>query len=63
MIKKEFLLTRADDVNLYRIYSDNGKYIVQEQTGNIYSEAVDVEDAPFTYIESDEDLPQQAKEG
>lgn len=34
-------------------YSDAGVYIRQEQTGAMYSEAIDVENAPFTYVETD----------
>lgn len=53
MVVKEFYLTRKDGVNLYRNYSDEGFYIVQNETGIEYSEAVDVEGAPYTYNESD----------
>ena len=53
MIVKEFYLTREDGVNLYRTYSDEGFYILQNETGIEYSEAVDVEDAPYTYSETD----------
>lgn len=52
MVVKEFYLTREDGVNLYRNYSDEGFYIIQNETGIEYSEAVDVEDAAFTYSES-----------
>lgn len=51
MVKKEEYLTRKDGVKLYRIYSDEGKSIVQNETGIIYSEAIDVENALFTYSE------------
>lgn len=53
MIKKEFYKTRKDGVNLYRTYSDEGYHIKQIETGNIYDEAIDVEDAPYTYEETD----------
>ena len=36
-----------------KTYSDAGLYIRQEQTGAVYSEAIDVENAPFTYVETD----------
>lgn len=36
-----------------KTYSDEGKYIIQEQTGNKYGEAVDIL-GKYTYIESDE---------
>ena len=51
MIVRDFFETRFDGVNLYRTYSDINHYIRQVETGNIYSEAVDVEDAPYTYEE------------
>ena len=53
MVKTEFYITRSDGVNLYRTYSDEGFYLVQNETGIEYSEAVDVEDAAFTYSETD----------
>ena len=34
-------------------YSDAGMYIRQEQTGTVYSEAIDVENLAFTYTETD----------
>lgn len=52
MIIKEYLKTRKDGVKLYRIYSDKNVYILQVETGYEYPEAVDVEDAPYTYIET-----------
>lgn len=62
MIVKEFLRTRKDGVNLYRIYSDYNMMILQNETGVEYSEAIDVENAPYTYTESNnpiETLDQQ----
>lgn len=53
MIKKEYLETRVDGVKLYRTYSDINHYIRQIETGNIYFDAIDVEDAPYTYEETD----------
>lgn len=52
MIKREFYKTRNDGVNLYRSYSDINHYIKQNETGVIYTEAIDVEDAPYTYSET-----------
>lgn len=54
MIVKEEFKTRADGVKLFRTYSDEGKQIIQNETGIVYDEAIDVEDAPYTYSESDE---------
>ena len=56
MIVKEFYKTREDGVNLFRSYSDQGFYILQNETGSEYSEAVDVENAPYTYTESDKPI-------
>lgn len=52
-IVKEFYKTRDDGVNLYRTYSDENKIIKQVETDNEYSEAIDVEDAEYTYVETD----------
>ena len=53
MIKKEFYKTRKDGINLYRTYSDEGYRIKQIDTSNVYDEAIDIEDAPYTYEETD----------
>lgn len=53
MIRREFFETRPDGVNLYRTYSDEGYYLIQNETGAEYAEAIDVEGAPYTYSESD----------
>ena len=62
MIIKEEFKTRADGVKLFRTYSDEGRKIIQNETGNIYDEAIDVENAPYTYTESDEDVELTAEE-
>lgn len=53
MIKREFFKTRKDGVNLYKTYSDEGYRIIQIETGNIFDEAIDIENAPYTYEETD----------
>lgn len=53
MIKKEFYLQRKDGVKLYKTYSDKGVYILQVQTNMEYDIAIDVENAPYTYVETD----------
>ena len=53
MIIKEFYMTRTDGVNLYRTYSNKGLQIHKIGTDEIYDEAVDVENAPYTYEETD----------
>lgn len=52
MIVKELFETREDGIKLYRTYSDEGYTIIQNETGLEYEEAVDVEDATYTYTES-----------
>lgn len=56
MVIREYFKTRSDGVNLYRIYSDEHKYILQVETGVEYDEAIDVEFAPYTYVETDKDI-------
>lgn len=62
MIVTEDYKIRADGVKLIRTYSDEGKYIIQNETGIVYSEAIDIETAPYTYSESDEELPELTAE-
>lgn len=56
MIIKEFYRQRKDGVNLYRTYSNEGFYIFQNETGIEYDEAIDVENAPYTYSETDKPI-------
>ena len=51
MIVREFYRTREDGINLYRTFSDAGFTIIRND-GVEYDEAIDVEDAPYTYTES-----------
>lgn len=37
-------------------YSDKNVYIRQDQTGIEYTEAIDVENAPYTYTETDKPI-------
>lgn len=53
MIIKEFYKKRLDGINLYRTYSDSKLMIRQVETGNVYAEAIDVENAAYTYEETD----------
>ena len=50
-IKKEFVAETADGVKLYRTFSDEGRKILQNETGIVFDDAVDVENAVFTYSE------------
>lgn len=54
MIIKEFYTTRKDGVNLYKTYSDKNVYIKKQGTDEKYDIAIDVENAPYTYIETEE---------
>lgn len=62
MIKKEFYKTRNDGVNLYRTYSDSNYLIKQLETNSLYQEAIDVENAPYTYEETDILIEEEATE-
>lgn len=59
MIRKDFYRTREDGVNLYRNYSDDG-YIIEQETGARYIEAIDVEGSVHTYTETD--IPIESEE-
>jgi hypothetical protein len=52
MIVREFYTQRSDGVNLFKTYSDEGFLINKVGTTEIYQEAIDVENAPFTYEET-----------
>lgn len=58
MIIPEFYLKRKDGVRVYRRYSDKGVYIKQllngVETGFKDTQAFDVENAPYTYVETNE---------
>ncbi len=62
MLKKEFFRTRYDGVNLYRNYSDENFYILQNETGIEYEEAIDVENAPYTYTETNKKIDVEESE-
>ena len=53
MVITEYFKTRKDGVNLYRTYSNEGYMILQVETGIQYDEAIDIENAPYTYEETD----------
>ena len=56
MIIREFFMTRGDNVNLYRTYSDANLLIQKVGTDEVYSEAIDVEEAPYQYVETDQPI-------
>ena len=50
MIKTELL----NDGTLIRHFSDEGKVLLQVETGAKYSDPIDVYPCPFTYVETEE---------
>ena len=56
MIITEPYRTREDGVELLRTYSDIGNYILQNETGAKYAEAVDVSPLRYTYTETGEKI-------
>ena len=56
---KEYFDTRADGVRLFRSYSDEGFTLIQNETGIEYSEAIDVEGAPYTYSETENKIEEE----
>ena len=56
MIKTEFYLTREDNVNLYRTYSDENM-LIENQNGVQYAEAIDIENSGNTYTETTTPIP------
>jgi hypothetical protein len=52
MVIKEFYKTREDGTKLFRFSSDKGLRILQNETGVEYDDAVDVENANYTYSET-----------
>ena len=55
-IKKEFCFELVDGTKLFRTFSDEGKQIIQNETGVIFDDAVDVEGATFTYSETETEV-------
>ena len=53
MIVQEIL---EDNTDLVKTYSDQHKYIIQDETGDMYAEAVDPVSMGRTYTESDIDI-------
>ena len=56
MIVREYLMTRKDGVKLYRTYSDQNKYIRKVGTEEEYDLAIDIENAPYTYEETENEI-------
>ena len=58
MIVREYLMTRKDGVKLYKTYSDQNKYIRKLGTEEEYDIAIDIENAPYIYEETDKEIEQ-----
>lgn len=56
MVVKEFHRTRDDGVNLYRIFSDKQLMIQKVGTDEPDNDAIDVENAPYEYEETDKPI-------
>jgi hypothetical protein len=56
MIIREYLMTRKDGVKLYKTYSDQNKYIRKVGTEEEYDIAIDIENAPYTYEETEKEI-------
>lgn len=61
MIITELFKTREDGVKLYKTYSSDALKIKQNETGNIYDEAIDVEDSTYTYTETEEPIEENTE--
>lgn len=55
MVKTEYPYNNNE--NLVKTYSDEGNYIVQNETGRKYSIAVDAYPCRYTYSETEEKAP------
>lgn len=62
MIVTEFYEIREDGIELDKTYSDAGMYILQNETGAKYIEAIDVVPLRYTYSETDEPIPEEPVE-
>lgn len=63
MLKKEFYKTREDGIRLYMTYSTDNYKIKQLETGEIYDNAIDVENQKYTYEETNEKTEEKEEVG
>ena len=54
MIVREYYSTKEDGAVLLRTFSDTNHKIMQKPTMVVYDEAIDIEGAPYEYVETDE---------
>lgn len=60
-IRTEYLRTRDDGVVLNRVFSDQDLMIRKVGTDEVYEEAIDVEGAPWSYEETDQEIELDAE--
>ena len=58
-IIKDFYRTRKDGINLYKIYSNVDLYIHKIGTEEMYTEVIDIENAPYEYEETEEKIKKE----
>lgn len=63
MIIRDFYRTREDGVSLYKSYSSDGYYIQKVGTDEVYIEAIDVENAPYSYVETSDKIEERDENG
>ena len=56
MVVKVYYKTREDGTRLYKSYSDKGETIRKVGTDEVYSEAIDIDTAQYTYEETGEKI-------
>ena len=56
MIVREYFMTRKDGVKLYKTHSDQNKYIRKVGTEEEYDIAIDIENAAYTYEETEKEI-------
>lgn len=61
-IVKEFYQTRKDGISLYKTYSDEQFIIHKIGTEEYYEEAIDIENAPYEYEETEEKIKEEDAE-
>lgn len=61
MVIKKFHKKRSDGVALYRTHSDRNEYLRKVGTDEVYSEAIDIESAPYEYVETGDVIPEEER--
>ncbi len=63
MIVKEFFMTRKDGVRLFKTFSTENLKIRKLGSNEVYDTAIDIENAPYTYVETNEPVEEDADLG